>query len=151
MRRYPGQTPAGTVTGMEDRRPAGPRPDRRGTGLPGWVSRPVALPVKLLIAAMLLVPLAGVVSGVAGVRLLHSYLSAQADRQLRAYALSLLGGSFVTQPVFGGPHPGSQLGTGISVEIVDPTGRRLVRSGEGTGPYNGVPVGVAWISSHVGR
>lgn len=111
----------------------------------------VSLPVKLVAVAMLLVPLAGVASGVTGVRLLHGYLGVQADRQLRNYATSLLSGSFVTQPVFGGPHPGSQVGAGISVEIVDPGGRRIVRSGNGTGPYNGVPVSVAWISAHVGR
>jgi hypothetical protein len=113
--------------------------------------RPVTLAVKLVAVTMVLVSIASVAVGVAGVRLLRSYLGTQADRQLRAYAGALVKGSFLSQPVFGGPHPGTPEDAGISVEIVDPGGRHLVRAGTGAGSYGGVPVSAAWIASHIGR
>lgn len=102
----------------------------------------------LVAVAMLMVCLAAVVTGVAGVTLMRGYLRTQADTQLRAYAADLVSDSFVIGPVFGGPKPGPAPTDGISVEIIDPGGHRLARSGAGT---SGVPVTRDWIESHLGR
>jgi hypothetical protein len=110
--------------------------------------RRAKLRVRLAAAVMLVVCVAAVVIGVASVTLMRSYLSAQADARLRAYAAELISDSFVIGPVFGGPKPGPPASDGISVEIIDPGGHRLARSGAGT---SGVPVTTAWIESHVGR
>lgn len=97
---------------------------------------------------LLAVGLAAAATGVAGVVLMRGYLRTQADTELRAYASELISDSFVIGPVFGGPKPGPPADDGISVEIIDPAGRRLARSGAGT---SGVPVTRAWIESHIGR
>jgi hypothetical protein len=136
---------------MDGRRGEGRR-GRAGLGALARVARPVTLPVKLVAAAMLVLSVAAVVTAAAGVTLLHHYLDAQADRELRSYAADLVDGSFVQRPVFGGPGPSDMSTAGISVEVVDPGGHRLVRSGTGQGGQpGGVPVSSAWISSHIGQ
>lgn len=110
--------------------------------------RRARLRARLVVAALLAACLAAVVTGVAGVALMRGYFHAQADSQLRAYASELVSDSFVIGPVFGGPKPASVPSDGISVEIIDPGGHRLARSGAGT---SGVPVSREWIESHIGR
>lgn len=110
--------------------------------------RHARLRARLVAVVMLMVCLAAAVTGVAGVTLVRGYFRAQADTQLRAYAAELISDSFVIGPVFGRPKPGPAPSDGISVEIIDPGGHRLARSGAGT---TGVPVTRDWIKSHLGR
>jgi hypothetical protein len=110
--------------------------------------RRAALRLKLVAVAMLGVCPAAVAIGVVGVVQLRSYLNRQADVELRGYATDLVGDSFVIGPVFGGPKPGPPVTDGLSVEIVDPGGKKLARTGAGT---SGVPVSGAWIASHIGK
>jgi hypothetical protein len=110
--------------------------------------RRARLRARLVVAVLLAVCLAALVTGVAGVALMRGYFRAQADFQLRAYASELISDSFVIGPVFGRPKPPSTPLDGISVEIIDPGGHRLARTGAGT---SGVPVSRKWIESHIGR
>jgi hypothetical protein len=110
--------------------------------------RRARLRARLVVAVLLAVCLAAVATGVAGVALMRGYFRTQADFQLRAYASELISDSFVIGPVFGRPKPPSTPLDGISVEIIDPGGHRLARTGAGT---SGVPVSRKWIESHIGR
>jgi hypothetical protein len=122
-------------------------PARQGT-VSGMGDRHARLRARLVAVVMVMVCLAAAVTGVAGVALVRGYFRAQADAQLRAYAAELISDAFVIGPVFGGPKPASVPSDGISVEIIDPGGHRLARSGAGT---TGVPVSQDWIKSHLGR